>query len=153
MSADQGKALEFVQPLQVAFTIDGRDVVISPIVLRELPALLKLVEPVIDELLLVDDGLLSRLEAGTQTPLDLATVASFVAAHSERVIDALVLCSRQPADWVGGLLLDRVAELLVVCVRVNADFFTRAMPGLKALVSRAKPAGSAPAPSSTTATP
>lgn len=131
--------LDFIEPLRIMFTIDARDIEVSPIVVRELPALLRLAEPIMGELMALPEAMLSRLEAGKPNLDDLNRLMHLVVTQGDRVVDALALCSRQPADWVGGLLPDRAAQLLAVCIQVNLDFFSRAMPGLRALAVQLKP--------------
>ena len=141
--------LDFIEPLRIICPIDGRDIEVSPIVVRELPALLRLAEPIMGELMALPDETLSRLEAGKPNLADIDHLVHLIVTHGQRVIDALALCTRQPAEWVGGLLPDRAAQLLAVCIQVNADFFGRAMPGLRALAVQLKPVKVAPAATDT----
>lgn len=151
---------EFVQPLSIGFSIDGCDLVVTPIVVGEVFALLELIEPVFEDLAQLDyDALASTPPELLALPADPAWQARrqlaqadlgrlLVKAH-QPLLAAMALCTRAHtaadgtrvdgaahAAWLRGLLLDRAAEILLVCVEVNRDFFSRAMPGLLALASR-----------------
>lgn len=130
------KSIEFVAPLAVTFTIEGKDLTITPLRVGELPAVVRAVEPMLDELLAMQ---------AEPTPLDMVKL---LGRHGEPMVLTIALCSRQPLEWVGQLLADRFAELAAVCVQVNADFFGRAMPAIGSLASRLQSA--APAAASST---
>jgi hypothetical protein len=130
------RELSFVAPLVVAFTIDGVEVEVSPAVVRDLPRLIRLAAPMFDEVALLPDGLFDRLADGARDPQDLVELGELIGRRGETLIDLVALLSGQPAEWVGSLLLDRAAELLAICVEVNADFFKRAAPNLASIAAR-----------------
>lgn len=168
------RSMEFVTPLSVAFEIDGRGLEITPVVVEEVADLLAIADPLFEELMLVDGERLERLQLGAQTTADTVWLLRLVARHAKPVVEALAICSRmhtlaaadgtvrtvtgaEHAAWVRRLLPDRAVELLTVCLRVNADFFTRAFPRLVDLLDRLKPvaddaAGSAPSTGATPST-
>lgn len=96
--------------------IAGQHLRISPLVIGELPAMLKAVRPFADQLAADPDwfGLLSE--------------------HGDGLLSALALGSRQPRDWVDALALDDAITLATSVFEVNADFFVhRVVPKVSAL--------------------
>jgi hypothetical protein len=146
------EALQFIAPLEVQLSIDGVDLTIRPLVLRELPNLLALAMPVFASLGNTGPGYLERLKDGALTDAETSTLLTAIVVNGDEFIGLITLCSRQPKEWVGGLLPDRAAELAAVCLQVNADFFRRAMPNLRAMASRVN-VSATPQSGSTTATP
>lgn len=130
--------LEFIRPLQVGLSIDGVDLTITPIVMRELPNLLALAMPVFASLNASEPRFIERMQSGELTAVEVSSLLTSVVVNGEEFVGLLALCARQPKEWIGGLLLDRAAELALVCLQVNADFFRRAMPGLRMLASQAR---------------
>lgn len=129
MKLDVG--MEFVSPPEAMIEIDGQALRITPITVGELPALLKALEPAIDELLLFDPGLLA---GGVESAADLAALLGLVSRQTGNLTQAVAVASRQPLAWVQGLLADRFAHLAAACIGVNRDFFVQAGPGLKRLL-------------------
>lgn len=136
---------EFVTPGGVTLRFDGCEVSVTPIVVAEVFDLLALVEPIYDELALMDSAAFG----------DKVAVAQLLVRAGEPLLHALAMCTRvhfelgdgsesqrkrvagvEHQQWVNGLLLDRAAELLATVVEVNRDFFERAMPRLRELPRR-----------------
>ena len=151
MNINPGAAggLQFIQPLAVSFQIDGRDITITPLVLRELPAFLGLALPAFSALPAVDAGFFERMEKNQLTAAEISSLITAIAVSGGDLIKLLALCTRQDADWLGGLLMDRAAELVAVSFQVNVDFFQRAIPLLQAMAARMQ----APAPLGASAAP
>lgn len=91
------------QSLEIA----GQHLTISPLVVGELPAMLKAVRPFGEQL--------------TGEPDWLALLCD----HGDALLAALALASRQPRDWVNALALDDAITLAAGVFEVNADFFVR----------------------------
>jgi hypothetical protein len=130
--------LEFVAPSARTLIVDGSTVVISPMDTRMLAQLLKLLHPIMDDVVLVlgNEMMWARLQAGTPEPSDLVDLASLIAQHADPVLAATALLARQEPAWVDQLLPDRTVRLLVEVISVNADFFRQAIPQFKALAAR-----------------
>jgi hypothetical protein len=119
--------LDFLVPPERTVCIDGKDITISPIRMRTLPKLLRVVEPVFAQLLgLVD------------TPSVDAAVR-LLGDRGDVISEVVSLCTGLKVDEVGDMLPDRVAALLLVCCEVNADFFARAVPAMTAQADRLAP--------------
>jgi hypothetical protein len=87
----------------------GADLEITPLVTRELPAMLNAMQPII--------GLFAQTpEAALQTAL---------ISHPDAVINAVAIAARRPREWVDALPLDDLIELAGTVIEVNVDFFAR----------------------------
>lgn len=133
----QNSGTAFIQPLSITVPIDGVEVLVTPIELRELPNAIALAMPLFASLRISAPDYLTRLRDGSLTTDEMSALLMSVVVSGEEYIGLLALFSRQPADWIGRLLLDRAAELALTCVHVNADFFGRAMSVFSALASQA----------------
>jgi hypothetical protein len=132
--------IEHVQPLVIQTTIDGTDVTVSPITVGQYPALFAHLGPLLATVSRTPEGLFERLQAGDATGGDLAWLAELVQEHGAHLIAALAVAVNRPRDWVAGLLVDRVLELVVIVLQVNGDFFSRARATMAALLAHARAA-------------
>ncbi|MEQ1685454.1 MAG: hypothetical protein ABL916_17560 [Burkholderiaceae bacterium] len=164
-----GGDMQFVAPLAITLAIDGCDVTVTPLVLRDLPRFTELMVPIMASTPELQAGMAQRFVDGKISDDDVSKIITALAVSGEQLIDLVVLCTKahsEPAiepslnelrtgvdhaTWVGGLLLDRALTLAAVSLQVNIDFFSRAMPQIRALASRLRPAPSSsdtPTPSS-----
>lgn len=153
-----GGDMQFVAPLAITLAIDGCDVTVTPLVLRDLPRFTELMVPVMASTPELQAGMAQRFRDGKISDDDVSKMITALAVSGEQLIDMVVLCTKahsEPAvepgaeqvlrtgtdhaTWVGGLLLDRALTLAAVALQVNIDFFSRAMPQIRALASRLRP--------------
>lgn len=124
---------EFVDPMQIATTIRGEEVVFSPLLVGEVPAFSRAVEPIA--------GLLPEVMSVASAPDDqagpllAAVLFRAVADQGDSVIRAVAIAGRRPVEWVSKLHADELVAMASLAIEVNADFFQRAMPSIK-LVGR-----------------
>ena len=99
--------LDVLVPQARLMEMAGQRLTISPLVVGELPAMLKAVRPFAEQL--------------TGEPDWLALLCD----HGDALLAALELASRQPREWVNALALDDAITLAAAVFEVNADFFVR----------------------------
>ena len=99
--------LEALVPQAQVLELAGLRLTISPLVVGELPAMLKAVRPFAEQLGSDPDWL------------------ALLCDHGDALLTALALASRQPRDWVDALALDNAVTLAAAVFEVNADFFVR----------------------------
>lgn len=95
----------------VELDIAGRSVRLRPIRVRQLPAVTKAIEPLVR----------AGADLLTDEPADWLALA----AQGGHLIDAVAAASDLPVDWVGDLEPAEFSRLLLACLEVNQDFFTR----------------------------
>ena len=106
-------------PVPVEIRVADRTITLTPLVLGELPAFDKAIQPFTADLAIEPDWL--RL----------------LGSHGEAMIEAMAIASRQPREWIAGLALDEAIFLAQALFEVNADFFIqRVVPKLGEAVSR-----------------
>lgn len=105
MSALTPDPLAALPPVLTTVTIRGESIELSPLRVGELPALLRVLQPIAHDI--------------TPEPEWLRLIS----AHGERVIEALAIASRRPPTWVAELALDQAVRLADAVFEVNADFF------------------------------
>lgn len=127
--------LDVLVPQARLMELAGQRLTISPLVVGELPAMLKAVRPFAEQL--------------TDEPDWLALLCD----HGDALLAALALASRQPRDWVDALALDDAITLASAVFEVNADFFVhRVAPKVSDLAQslngqkKGLSAGSTPSP-------
>lgn len=99
--------LDVLVPQARLMEMAGQRLNISPLVVGELPAMLKAVRPFAEQL--------------TGEPDWLALLCDY----GDALLAALALASRQPREWVNALALDDAITLAAAVFEVNADFFVR----------------------------
>lgn len=127
--------LETLIPQPVRLEIAGETLEITPVVIGEIPKLLKAIQPFAEQL--------------TEEP----DWVGLLAEHGEAVLNALAVCSRKPRTWIDTLALDEAIQLFEAVFEANADFFVRRVAPAIARASAVighriggVPMGQAPAP-------
>ncbi|MBI3144350.1 MAG: hypothetical protein HYZ18_03600 [Pseudogulbenkiania sp.] len=123
--------LDVLVPQAQILELAGQRLTISPLVVGELPAMLKAVRPFAEQLTGEPDWLALLCDQG------------------DALLAALALTSRQPRDWVDALALDDAITLVAAVFEVNADFFVRRVApkvGDLAQSLNGRLAGSTPSP-------
>ena len=112
--------LETLIPQAVELVIDGEPLVIKPLKVGQMPAFLRAITPVMQQI--GGDGI------------------DWLALFGERGDDLLTAVSiavGKPRAWVDALDADQAILLAAKVLEVNADFFTRTvMPRLDGLIAR-----------------
>lgn len=99
-------------------TIDGRDIVIEPVRVRDLPRFLAAIEPVLRELAEGD-------------------LTAALMRQADRVIEAAAIGAGVEREWLEAQTPDALIEIATAVLEVNADFFVRiALPRLTAAAER-----------------
>ena len=89
----------------------GREIAISPVKVKHLPAFLAAIEPVVRE-----------LGAGAQDDL-----MGALATHAPNVIEATALGAGVSADWLGEQTPEVLVDLAAAVLEVNMDFFVQVL--------------------------
>lgn len=127
---------DFIEPLQIATAVRGVELVFSPLLVGEVPGFSRAIEPLL--------GLMPEIASVANAPeaqaneLLAAVLFRAVADQGPAVIRAVAITSRQPLKWVEDLRADELVALASLAIEVNADFFQRAMPGIKAAGKQAR---------------
>ena len=118
-------------PVPVEIYVGDQSIALTPLVLGELPAFARAIQPFTTELAVEPDWL--RL----------------LGSHGEAMIEAMAIASRQSCEWIAGLALDEAIFLAQALFEVNADFFIqRVVPKLGEAVSRIGSQLAGPTPAS-----
>jgi hypothetical protein len=96
--------LDVLAPPSQELVLAGKVLTITPLVVGELPAMLRTVQPFARELAGEPDWL------------------ALLGEHGESVLAALALGSRQSREWIDALPLDEALTLAAAVFEVNADF-------------------------------
>ena len=120
-------SLEFVSPTAVTLVVDGQTISITPLLVKDLPRVIRATDAILGILLYEADS------------LDAVRLVSLLGQHGEAITEAVGICIRKDPEWVQNLLPDRLATLAMAAIEVNADFFTRALAGLKGHAPKVAP--------------
>lgn len=120
---------EFIEPLELQTVVRGVEVNVSPLTVAELPRFGRALESM-PKLVASISAALADADADFDAVV-LAVGISAVIDHAQSIIEAVSVAARQPVDWVSTLRPDELVALATLAVRVNADFFLRALPGMQ----------------------
>jgi hypothetical protein len=112
------KAIDFIAPATHALQIDELTFQVSPMRMGELPALVIAVEPMLTELYFLQEA----------QAITTDRMFSLAATFGADMLQAVTIMARSERKVIDNLLLDRFVALAVLCVEVNRDFFTKALP-------------------------
>jgi len=114
--------LETLIPQAVELVIDGEPLAIKPLKVGQMPAFLRAITPVMQQI--GGDGI------------------DWLALFGERgddLLSAIAIAVGKPRAWVDELVVDEVILLVAKVIKVNADFFTRTViPKLDGLFGQVK---------------
>lgn len=126
-------SLDTYIPLERVIQAGGKNISVSPLRVRQIPAFARAIAPAVP-----------ALSGGD--------LAGAVGAHGDSLIRAVCVATSEAEDWVGDLMPDEFMALCVVVIEVNADFFSRrVVPTLmqaSEATRKALMAGEMPSPSS-----
>ena len=118
-------------PVPIEIRVAAQTIALTPLVLGELPAFAKAIQPFTADIAIEPDWL--RL----------------LGSHGDSMIEAMAIASRQSREWIAGLALDEAIFLAQSLFEVNADFFIqRVVPKLGEAVSRIGSQLAGPTPAS-----
>jgi hypothetical protein len=124
--------LEQLVPAGVELALGGETLKILPLPVGLMPAFLRAVLPVLQQLRAPEIDWLALL-----------------AERGEDLLAAVAIAVGKPRPWVDGLSADEAVLLAAKVVEVNADFFThRVIPRIEALFARLPKAAAGSTPSS-----
>lgn len=109
-------------PELVVLTLSGTALELTPIRLGELPRLLAVVGPLVEELVGDPDWI------------------ALLGRHGESVLDLLAITTRRERAWVNDLSLEDAVQLAAAVFEVNADFFVaHVIPAIQGAAQRLAP--------------
>ena len=112
--------LETLIPQAVELVIDGEPLAIKPLKVGQMPAFLRAITPVMQQI--GGDG------------IDWLTL---IGERGDELLTAVSIAIGKPRAWVDELAADEAILLAAKVIEVNADFFTRTvMPRLDGLIAR-----------------
>ena len=125
--------LETLIPQAVELVIDGEPLAIKPLKVGQMPAFLRAITPVMQQI--GGDG------------IDWLTL---IGERGDDLLTAVSIAVGKPREWVDELAADEAILLAAKVIEVNADFFTRTvLPRLDGLIARTSAAAAASTDGST----
>ena len=100
--------LDALIPQAVELVIDGEPLAIKPLKVGQMPAFLRAISPVMQQL----------------SASDIDWLALF-GERGDDLLSAIAIAVGKPRAWVDGLEADQAILLAAKVIEVNADFFTR----------------------------
>lgn len=128
--SDVTEGLDVIEPAARGVQFRGRQVVVRPLTVGQLPAFARAIRPII--------GQLGTLELSVDGLLDL------IADHGEHVIEAVAVATGVPADDIRQAGADEMIALVAEVISANRDFLVGRLPTALQAVARA----AAPSPGS-----
>lgn len=120
----------FIDPPRAACKLRAIEVELRPLKVGELPGFAAAARPLVALL-----SLLGSLGEGDGQAMAAALVSA-IAEQGEAVIEAVALAARIERSQVAELEADELVILAAECIRINADFFSRALPATTKAVER-----------------
>ena len=115
------KTLEKIVPTPIRIDVAGERLSLTPIKTRELPAMMRAIEPI-----LADVGSAFNLDANDgEDSVDFGAILKMFSANADAIVTAVSIGSRKPREWVDDLDIDDLAALAGAIIESNADFFVR----------------------------
>jgi hypothetical protein len=126
---------EALAPGSTVVRAAGRDLAVSPLKLRQIGPVARLLRQVIAD---------PMFQAGADSEIGSDQLLALFTDHDEDIISALAIMADVDRAWVAELNLDDALQLLLVCIQVNRDFFTQRLGGLSLAGVQAPGAGPTP---------
>jgi hypothetical protein len=119
--------IDFIEPGRVVLVVDGIRIEVTPLLVKELPRVIRALDALIATLIYEGNS------------LDAPRLVALMGEHGEAIAEAVAVAVRQPQDWVDNLLPDRLVAMALAVVEVNADFFTRLLSQAQSQAPRLAP--------------
>jgi hypothetical protein len=120
--------LDVIEPAETSATFNGREIQIRPLTVGQLPGFARAIKPI--------SGAIESIATGNSAP-DLFSILTMVAEHGDKVVEAVSIATGVKAEELLAATPDQLIELVVVALRVNADFFKgRLTPAILAAVKK-----------------
>lgn len=103
---------EAIEPRKIAVALSIGNIEVSPILVKELPAFSRAIEPFLQQILAMGDG-------------DDLDVTEMLIGNMEQAISAVSIGARIHRDTLDQLSLDELVELAGAVIEVNFDFFIK----------------------------
>lgn len=133
--------LDVLDPAATTVTYRGELLEIRPLTIGQLPKVVRLARPIIEQLFGAGDA------EGDAAADDVAVLLEVIAEHGEKVIEVAAVVTGRPLAWLSGGDPAEAIELARAIYSVNRDFFDRRLaPQLAGLMPRF--AGNGQTPSS-----
>ncbi len=126
----------FIQPLSITFPLRGQDLVVTAATVGQLAAMLALLTPLLGRLVALPGDLLARLEAGAPSVADVVQLTELVSEDLDLLLQVCQVATGLTMEQLRALNFDEAAMVFATAVHVNADFFARARPTLRAAVGK-----------------
>lgn len=137
------QAPAFIAPLAVEWEMDGTWHVCAPMDVAQIAQVMELAGGLFDAVAVLPLGMKDRLMAGAPDSADINSLMGLLQDQVNTAHQVVDVAMRWDSGTAGALLPDRFAYTFAVVVQVNADFFSQALPVLKAagaLLQRVKDA-------------
>jgi hypothetical protein len=86
--------------------VGGKQIAVSPLKVRQIPAFTRAISPVMG-------------------PLMAGDILTAIAIAGDDLVRALSIATGEPVDWLGDLEADAFVKLASTVLEINADFFVR----------------------------
>lgn len=124
-----GDALEVLAPTATPVVVGGRALTITPLRVKQFPAVVRALRPVLGSLLAAGEN------------IDEGVLLDLYCEHADRVNEAVAVMCGLSVTEIEELEVADALALIAQCLGANRDFFTRTLPGLFArAVSTLNPA-------------
>jgi len=119
--------LDVLEPVATTVTFNGKELKLSPLKVGQIPAFARHIRP--------------QLGSAMTGKIDVVAIMGLLADSGDNIIEAVALASGVPADELRDTTPDKLIELAIAVVKVNADFFKgRLTPAILAAVKAVTPA-------------
>ena len=122
--------LDVLEPVATTVTFNGKELKLSPLKVGQIPAFARHIKPIS-----------TQLGSAMTGKIDVVAIMGLLADSGDNIIEAVALASGVPADELRDTTPDKLIELAIAVVKVNADFFKgRLTPAILAAVKAVTPA-------------
>jgi hypothetical protein len=118
------QSLDVLEPAGSSVQYHGERLDIRPLVIGQLPRLVRAARPVIDAVLALEE--LPDENSGEMVTL----LLDLIEKHDRQVFEAAAICTGKTAEWMEGGQLDEFVILCKTVFEVNRDFFARKLAPL-----------------------
>ncbi len=115
-------AINFIAAQAQSLAVGELTFTIEPVRMGQMPALLRAIEPVLTEVYFL----------AAQDRVSPDRLLGLCATSGDELLQAVAIMARAERSVIDQLLPDQFAALALLCVEVNQDFFSKALPSILA---------------------
>jgi hypothetical protein len=128
--------LSVLSPDPASVAYQGKTLEIVPMKVGQIPAFTRALRPALTAIADISDAIAPGGQPGAGQGTSSEQIVELIADHGDTFVEAVAVATGQAREFIADGTLEEFVDALLTVVRVNADFFARAVVKVEAGLKR-----------------